>query len=279
MEELLFEHIMDSVRSMSENQTLFKYFDLDTGVKSLRNQNIAFSRPDRFNDPFDCSVELLNIDAAETRTHMSGAFVRILGSNYSERFRLKRQLSKATDYEVEALAKKGMAVETTHRGITCFSTSFDEILMWAHYCKNHNGICIGYNTVKLYSFLRSRIHEIGYFPVNYVDQISKKNLYPVNNDAILYMLKTKSAIWKYEKEVRITGTMFSFNEYLMNFVKLDHDIISHIYIGINVNQEQTNQILKFANEINPKLSIFRMRADYASFKLIPENLSNTSISV
>ena len=257
---------------MGESSTVFKYFDLDTGLRGLENQTIAFSRPDRFNDPFDCSVELLKIDAAATREHMAGAFIRILDNNYSERFRLKRQMNKATDQQVEALAKKGLKFEDSHRGVTCFSTSFDEILMWAHYCRNHHGICIGYDIVKMYRFLRSHINEIGYFPVDYVDHLDKKSLYPVSNEAILYMLRTKSDIWKYEKEVRITGTKFRFNEELINIVKLAPGIITHVYIGINANQKQTDRVLKLANDLNPKIAVFKMRANYTSFTLVPETL-------
>ncbi|MET3115493.1 hypothetical protein AAKU52_003242 [Pedobacter sp. CG_S7] len=273
MDDTLFDYVITAAKSMTSVPTIYKYFDLETGLKAIDNQNIAFSRPDRFNDPFDCSVELLKIESASTRAHMAGAFARILKHNYSERYRLKRQLDRATDQQVEALAKRGLNFEYSHRGVTSFSTSFDEILMWAHYCKNHNGICIGYNNQGIYSFLRSRINEIGYLPIDYVDSLSKKSLYPVSDQAILYMLKTKSDIWKYEKEVRITGSNFSFNEHLLNFIKLDSDILSHLYIGINVDPDSTDKLLELAITCNPNIIVSQMRADYTAFNLTPKQLS------
>ncbi|RYX82989.1 DUF2971 domain-containing protein [bacterium] len=272
MDDTLFDHVITAAKSMTDNPTIYKYFDLETGLKAIENQNIAFSRPDRFNDPFDCSVELLKIESASTRAHMAGAFERILKNNYSERYRLKRQLDRATDQQVEALAKRGLNSEYSHRGVTSFSTSFNEILMWAHYCKNHNGICIGYNTQGIYSFLHSRINEIGYLPIDYVPSLNKKSLYPVSDQAILYMLKTKSDIWKYEKEVRITGTNFIFNEHLLNFIKLEPGILSHLYIGINVGPDR-NKLLELARTCNPNIIVSQMSADFTSFNLIPKQLS------
>lgn len=273
MDDGIFDHVITAAKSMASVPTIYKYFDLETGLKAIENRNIAFSRPDRFNDPFDCSVELLNIESASTRAHMAGAFARILKHNYSERYRLKRQLDRATDQQVEALAKHGLISEYSHRGVTSFSTSFNEILMWAHYCKNHKGICIGYNNQGIYSFLRSRINEIGYLPIDYVDSLSKKSLYPVNDEAILYMLKTKSDIWKYEKEVRITGTKFSFNDHLLNFIKLEPDILTHLYIGINVDKDSTSKLLELARTCNPNIIVSQMSADYTSFQLTAKQLS------
>lgn len=274
MDDTLFDHVIAAAKSMARVPTIYKYFDLETGLKAIDNLNIAFSRPDRFNDPFDCSVELLKIESASTRAHMSGAFTRILKNNYLERYRLKRQLDRATDQRLEAIAKRGLNSEYTHRGVTSFSTSFNEILMWAHYCKNHNGICIGYSNQEIYSFLRSRINEICYLPIDYVGSLSKKNLYPVNDQAILYMLKTKSDIWKYEKEVRITGTNFIFNEYLLNFIKLEPHILTHLYIGVNVDPGIAGKLLELARTCNPNIIVSQMRADYTSFNLVPEQLSS-----
>jgi hypothetical protein len=273
MDDILFDHVMTAAESMTSTPTIYKYFDLEIGLKAIENRNIAFSRPDRFNDPFDCSVELLKIESASTRAHMADVIVRNLKSNYIERDRLKRQLDRATDQQMNELAKSGLRSEYSHRGVTSFSTSFNEILMWAHYCKNHNGICIGYNNLGIYSFLRSRINEIGYLPIDYVPSLNKKSLYPVSNQAILYMLKTKSDIWKYEKEVRITGTNFIFNEHLLNFIELEPDILSHLYIGINVDSDKTDKLLKLVKTCNPNIIVSQMKADYTSFNLIPGQLS------
>ena len=268
MDDALLDHVIGAANSMIDAPTIYKYFDLDTGLKALQNKSIAFSRPDRFNDPFDCSVELLNIDPVSTREHMAGAIVRRLGNNYSERFRLKRQLDKASDQYVEALAKRGLRSEYSHRGISCFSTTFQEILMWAHYCKNHNGICIGYDTVMLYEYLRTRVEEIGYLPMDYVPKLDKKNLYPVSDHAIFYMLKTKSDIWAYEREVRITGTNFIFNDALLNLVKLDDNLITHVFIGINVHKDNFDQVLVAARSLRSDMPVFKMMADYTAFNLV-----------
>ncbi|WGQ10728.1 DUF2971 domain-containing protein [Pedobacter gandavensis] len=268
MEEALSDQIIKSSSSMFNTHVVFKYLDFDSGLKTLQNQNIIFSRPDRFNDPFDCRVELLEVDLNMTRKHMAGAFARMLKNDYTKRFRLKRQLDKASDQQLEDLTRRSLSAEFAQRGVTCFSTSFEEVLMWAHYCKNHTGICIGFDLVKLYSFLRNYGHEIGYFPVDYVDSINKKSLYPVNAEAIMYMLKTKSDIWKYEKEVRIIGSKFTFDEKLMSFIKLPKEIFTHVYIGINVTPNKRDEVLSLAKEINPNISVFKMIPDYTLLKLI-----------
>ena len=71
MEEVLFTHVLKSAASMGSSPVIFKYFDIETGLKALKQHTIVFSRPDRFNDPFDCSVELLTVDPESARKHMA----------------------------------------------------------------------------------------------------------------------------------------------------------------------------------------------------------------
>jgi len=88
----------------------------------------------------------------------------------------------------------------------------------------------------------------------------------------LFDLKTKSDIWKYEKEVRITGTNFSFNKDLINFIKLAPGIITDVYIGINITQKDIDEVVKVAKVLSPDIAIFKMQADYTLFNLVPDEL-------
>ena len=267
MEDKLFSFTLNAADSMLKTPILYKYLGISGGIMSLQNTNLMFRRPDKFNDPFDCSIELLNIDAETTRSHMSKAFTRILGNDYRERFRLANQLSRANDDQVIRMARVGLESELHHRGVCCFSKTNDNILMWAHYCKNYNGICIGYHTVNLYEFLRSKIQESAFLPVEYADEIQKKNLYETNSDAILHWLKAKANDWQYEKEIRITGSGFSFDTEGCSFIDIPKNLIAEIYIGKNVSSKNIQDICDFAANSSSDIKIFKMEPNFTSFCL------------
>ncbi|PWX18316.1 hypothetical protein CYK65_11810 [Clostridium perfringens] len=82
--------------------------------------------------------------------------------------------------------------------IVCLSEEKDNILMWSHYAKNHQGICIeyDYNDISNYT-------EV--YPVVYMEENIDLSESIINIDpyGIHKKIMIKFALWEYEKEWRI----------------------------------------------------------------------------
>ena len=100
---------------------LYKYLDI-TGAKCMiGNQNLQFTNASQLNDPFDCHPKLLDYSSVPERN--------LQGWIPEEWWKMKE--------ENDALNLRN---ETWLRSLSKIN---DSILMWAHYCYNHKGICIG----------------------------------------------------------------------------------------------------------------------------------------
>lgn len=162
------------------------------------------------------------------------------------------------------------AINDNYR-ISCFSESFDNQLMWAHYANKHKGICVEYdfskinNTDKIYNcfipvtYTKKRLTV----PIdvntdnNYVSHIKEGNY-----DAlfIIKVLSTKARFWEYEKEWRIImkSSDLDCND------NLRRKIVSSIYLGINISTADRERIKKIAKEKN--ILLYQMGIRQNEFK-------------
>ena len=99
-----------------------------TGAKCMiGNQNLQFTNASQLNDPFDCHPKLLDYSSVPER--------KLQGWIPEEWWKMKE--------ENDALNLRN---ETW---LCSLSKINDSILMWAHYCYNHKGICIGLDLDKI----------------------------------------------------------------------------------------------------------------------------------
>lgn len=136
---------------------VYKFLDSDFALKSLLEKRLKISRIDDLNDPF----ELIPYDLS------------------SQHDRLALQKTR------EQLA--------LNRGLLCFSDSWHDPVIWAHYSDKHRGISLGFEIPsgadlwKRVSYVSQRLP----FPR------------PIGFDDVKKMLFTKFSSWKYEREIRM----------------------------------------------------------------------------
>ena len=183
---------------MQFNRIIYKYspFNLEhIGA-------IYFSSADKFNDPFDSSINI-RYDKW-TLKRFEDEFCRhnpnLSLDERDQKLELLRQQFNSEEMADETY--KAQQVIRNQLGVCCFSYNRSSILMWAHYADKHRGICIGYNLFEL-------AKELGVldfpnitsgFDVEYVEQYPE--LSP-DDDGIIKSLKIKSINWEYEEEMRI----------------------------------------------------------------------------
>lgn len=159
---------------------IFKYRKFNAlTLDSLVSDNIYYSSPSAFNDPFDCSPSLVSDSlnnelekilaelitsrvTCETQDNLK-KYIGEKAALFSRRVAL-REVNKilneiefyAADpsYEDECSVVKNFMLTNEvkaellkhyNRGVSCFSSDFKNLLMWSHYGDEHRGICIGYD--------------------------------------------------------------------------------------------------------------------------------------
>lgn len=209
---------------------MYKYRTIEQTKKILDNLSFWFATPESFNDPFDCNLsENKTQSLDDLKKHL-----RFLGKDESTIQKLISPIEldpKKIIELIETTKKHAM----NSRGVLSLSKKYDNILMWSHYTKNHEGIVLGLNPEEDLDFFLT--------PVKIEYQDSYKGLDYLSNPekSIQETLKTKSSYWSYEEEIRIYKTGARLR-------KINKSAIKKIYFGIKTKEESINEIQKITKE-------------------------------
>ena len=258
------------------SRILYKYLTIDgaewmLGMRKEREYpNLQFTNATQLNDPFDCHPNLVDFSDMP--------ITDILWSK-EKCEKLASRLRKNT-------------------WLCCLSKKFNTLLMWSHYCSNHQGICIGLDMKKVKDNLP--VIFVGIFGgeplelnVDYQNVIKRPKTLSVN--PWHYQLQTKAKAWQYEKEVRRVrenqrdvGLVWMQHKLAMykgrnivsewkgihNYVELSPDCFESIYFGVNTKPDEKEKITKHMQKLNPNIKLFQMKVDESAFRLKAEKIFN-----
>lgn len=218
----------------------FKFYQYrspsDRSLDQLRNSELSCSNPKKFNDVFEGMVKSKDDDKIEVRGIIKNA-------------------SNAVS-------------------IACFSESWFNQLMYAHYAASYTGFCIEYD----YDRMLNCIPNIRYFfPVIYqhrpsslakmrelsksIDKIYKdlsegKLVVEKIDDLISYFIH-KPYMWSYEREWRLIVPLSQFNNFFtkesadgMFHIMENFDCISAIYLAANITPSYKDKIIDIVKNKN-----------------------------
>lgn len=225
-------------------QIYYKYTSYNVRLlNSLCHDNIYFSSPDQFNDPFDCNPSIKNdIDKDKLRSilfelirtrrasEISGHLSKInIKAGKAENFIFEQSnndakskldyiayMAQDPEYENAEEAEKWNLVDavktelTSHysKGVYCLSTSYLNPLLWSHYGDEHRGVCIGYSTERNpIPIPQEVIYETDrtvYTSLVYKAFI-EKDLSAISHLDSCVLLR-KAPEWRYEDEWRLIGS-------------------------------------------------------------------------
>ena len=192
------------VNTKTKTLQLYKYLPISTrSLGILTSGKIWHSKPAKFNDPFDCGLDLSETMKIEEKIQVLRARMQREGWS-NEKITNQLQHSFTPDGELNEIAEgnlQKMAGDIHHNrdnvGILSLSAVCNSVLMWSHYSTEHRGMCIEFNVP-----VTDSLHEINYSP-----KMPKYTLYDLliqpNPDAVLRLFTTKHEDWHYEKEFRI----------------------------------------------------------------------------
>lgn len=254
----------EAIQIKNENipKSLYKYYSFhENKIETLKNNKIHFSEPKGFNDPFDCSCEVLDPNVIIDEIRRKSGLLQIDKYYF--------------DKGIEILKK---TIDEINNGyITCcFSEDYKSILMWSHYANSHNGFCIEYNLLESPQRVINSLYPILYndYRPNLTQDILKyinDHQYVIGN-IIFSTYLNKAKVWSYEREWRIIHSKNLF------FRKDDIDKSGKdlnieckpkgIYVGLNAEPDRIRCLKSIAKQY--KCLIYKMEKSKDKFELYEE---------
>lgn len=250
---------------------LYKYLDIEGAKCMLENRTLQFTNASQLNDPFDCHPKLL--DYSNVPKHKLQGWI-------PEKWWIEKEENDALNLRNDTW-------------LCSLSKVQDSILMWAHYCYNHKGVCIGLDFDKVMESVPSMFSTIYVkplvFDVKYQNIIERPSAYYSTEDIFCYQLGTKAKEWEYEQEVRLIAPkpsamyaaltpaqvkhpkeIWDWRE-IHHYMPLKEECFDSIYFGVNTDEAEKKLMIKNAREkINPNIKLYQMRVDADSFGLQSE---------
>lgn len=251
---------------------LYKYEAFSTqSLLNLKSQVLYFGSPLHFNDPYDSA---LRVNIAQP----SNDAVERLRNFYLDQEGLplnqKLQLSNKTidDLRISFMRGGALALQNVtedflkNRGVTCFSESNDDLLMWSHYGGKYKGFCLEFSTSHS---LFEKIWQVRYEKV--LPTIELEPLLTGRNlDFILTLFCTKSEAWRYEREWRAihneVGKQFGYPA----------ECLTGIYFGPDIDQQSLEIVCLILGGQNEFVKFWRGTRSASEFKVNFEPFTYTS---
>jgi len=226
------------INGVPQNQTpskLFKFYSLNEyNVEAIKDSYLYLNNPSEFNDPFDCTYNLIE----------------------------EKQIKPLDGFYVPIQNNVG------NKGICCLSTIENNPLMWPHYTNSYKGFAIRFKPdfkIHLDSGMENhRLMRVIYS--QNPNKVSEKM--PFANS---YQLGIKLEHWSYENEWRLVVDKTDNDFRKLRYPK---DNILEFIFGYRFFElkdkkeiELRNELLRIIKEKFPNVPKFTMGPDFDSFNL------------
>lgn len=194
--------------------------------KSIAERRLKISLFEEFNDPFELLPHVL-----PSREHRTVAEV------------LRNHLSK-------------------QRGVICFSTDWENPLMWAHYGEKHYGMCLGFDIPDELAM------RVSYEPnrLDFNIDLSAPNA-GVTPEIVKAMLLTKFEAWRYENEYRVMAELEDKDKDGRYYADFGESLmLREVIIGVRCETSQL-EVAKWIGELGHDVEIRKARLAFKQFKI------------
>jgi len=233
--------------------------------KLLTDNQIYFAAPEQFNDPFDAALPYQYKEEDMTPENIFLKLIEIekkAAPHKSDReiheAAYKRQSSGIFEngrYWQEFYPELKKTLNRTF-GICSLSSKRDNILIWSHYSDSHRGFVVGLDSSIFYHTAKGQIGKVIYdmkFP--------KIGLFESGITDIIRLLYTKSPLWEYEEEYRISI------DRPKTIVTLPESAFKEVVIGCQMPEKEKNEITKLVKEKFKNARLFEAMISLYEFKL------------
>lgn len=234
---------------------LYKYYSPTTNsFKSIINAGLWCDKYLSMNDPF----ESLALIEREYSTEQIEKFKKLAKQSGIE---ANIQIAELGD-EVIAEFMNSIRKEILENGynFASLSETYDNILLWSHYCQSHTGFVVAIEIDENDSHVQkvSYDNELPDFDIEWYFSFKEKELDEKKDKTDLkeidYLLKDfaiKSKHWSYENEWRVCRRKSGYKRYHPEKVKA-------IYFGINCDPEIEKVVMFLSVGVNDDIPIYKM---------------------
>ena len=230
----------------------YKKFKAEHLETLLRDESIKFTRPDMFNDPWDCRVKY-RVPRNEKEISDLVEYFKYLNKKVYPHISDQARENSAQELianpqgivnAVQSMSSSITKAVSEQYRVFCLAEEPDCILMWAHYADCHKGICLEFDASQL-PFQQGEI-------ANKVEYVSEYPEYNILSSDILPLI-VKSKIWSYEKEWRLIAedekNSMSEKTYKTknDFLRISRKTLKSVILGCRISEkgkETVHQIIK-----------------------------------
>jgi hypothetical protein len=233
---------------------LYKYRSFDSyGLKEIfTKRELFFSKPSRFNDPFDCRPNFTINPGADLKkiTDKLGILEhRPIGLEDKELFSL-----------LEKAYIKEMNSRIDNQAILSLSKVWDRILMWSHYSQNHTGLCLGFDFSTSKNHFFSNSWEVDYDNQNLRPEIKLDDCLKQGKERGNYFLNkkllSKHQDWTYENEVRCIAMQV--DKQMEGVQSFEAECIKEVILGVLVSEENELITRHWVAKYTPHVKITKL---------------------
>jgi len=250
---------------------LYKYKDVsDDGIKHvedmLRNNQVWFSSPLDFNDPFDCRCVYDIHNTREEIVLRKAAFLnKRNGSSLSDALAEAEKDTPSDPHELERWQKGQIDRHSrcaANTGIFCLTLVCDNFIMWTHYAKNHTGVCFQFRVRDAQS--KEQVDFIANAqPIDYADRCPLINFVKDRHiDFARKSLLTKATPFRHELEWRIVKY-----DQGAGLKPIPEGIIGAVILGCQIDTETRKRVINACSEYNGKVDIVQASLDPETYSL------------
>jgi Protein of unknown function (DUF2971) len=268
---------------------LYKYVPPER-VDILENQKIAFTPPQRFNDPFDIHPTFKII---RNRAYARREAKRMTGGHFHFYFpdlppaegqhlarQMKRQLREGIFRELvghketaekHARLKQQEFVRAINKfcGVLSLTSNPRSLLMWAHYAASHSGLLLEFDHAS------THFKQLG-FPVA-VHYSPKRPTYDDRKREGHWCALVKSSEWAYENEFRIVRSLQHCEHAkkggsgIIHLAPLPRQAIKSVYMGVNMTEDCRKRVSRAIQRTS--IQLFQMQLSQTNFALEPQPIT------
>lgn len=249
---------------MEKPTRIYKYESFSPrSLQNLKAQAIYFGSPKGFNDPYDCAITvatnaLSNEDLEKVRSSYLQSADTPANIKAQMRALSPESLREKLVAPVKKIAEKEAEEFLARRGISCFSETCNDLLMWSHYGGRYKGYCLEFSTAfEPFTRMRKVAYAAKMPKLDLTEILLKNNLDKIIDD----LFCTKAESWDYEKEWRcihnVAGTMFGY----------DAAALTGVYFGPDIDIESLEIICLILAGQNPNVTLWRGKRSAEEFKV------------
>lgn len=234
-------------------EILYKYRCVnDNSISMLSNNQIYFSSPLDFNDPFDCLAKENRFDNFDESSVEDFAkfFYNVQPEDFSTDKNQQLILELKNHPDIQKINKENnsnLMNFIQKLGVLSLSERNDSILMWSHYADNHKGFCIGLKGNL--GFDHDKLIKVKYEKVRYRRVFSEWLELQLDKEKFLdkaeeELVCTKYDDWNYEKEWRIVSSAGK------GVRTYPAHVIDRIIFGLHMQPSDRNRVIDICKDKN-----------------------------